>query len=81
MTDVTNASRTLLLNLKTLDWDPEMLDFFQIERHCLPTIKPCASLFGLVANGPLQGTPVTSVTCLAFNPQVVFLTLSLYSIF
>jgi glycerol kinase len=40
VTDVTNASRTMLMNLETLDWDDELLGFFDIPRSMLPTIKP-----------------------------------------
>jgi glycerol kinase len=41
LTDVTNASRTMLMNLETLDWDDELLEIFDIPRSMLPTI--CAS--------------------------------------
>ena len=40
VTDVTNASRTMLMNLETLDWDDELLSFFDIPRQMLPEIKP-----------------------------------------
>ncbi len=40
VTDVTNASRTMLMNLETLDWDDELLGFFGIPRSMLPTIVP-----------------------------------------
>ena len=40
VTDVTNASRTMLMNLETLDWDDELLGFFDIPRSMLPEIKP-----------------------------------------
>ena len=40
ITDVTNASRTMLMNLETLDWDPELLSFFGIPQQMLPTIVP-----------------------------------------
>ena len=40
VTDVTNASRTMLMNLETLDWDDELLSFFSIPRAMLPEIKP-----------------------------------------
>jgi len=40
ITDVTNASRTMLMDLETLDWDPELLSFFGIPRAMLPTIVP-----------------------------------------
>ncbi|SNR86849.1 FGGY family of carbohydrate kinases, N-terminal domain [Haloechinothrix alba] len=39
VTDVTNASRTLLMNLDTLDWDDELLSFFGIPRSVLPGIR------------------------------------------
>jgi glycerol kinase len=40
VTDVTNASRTLLMNLETLDWDDELLEIFDIPRQMLPGIRP-----------------------------------------
>ena len=40
VTDVTNASRTLLMNLETLQWDPELLELFDIPREMLPEICP-----------------------------------------
>jgi glycerol kinase len=43
VTDVTNASRTMLMNLETLDWDDELLSFFSIPRAMLPEIKPSSS--------------------------------------
>ncbi|HEX3811104.1 MAG TPA: glycerol kinase GlpK [Rhizomicrobium sp.] len=45
-TDVTNASRTLLLNLKTLQWDDEMLTLFAIPRALLPQVRDSAGDFG-----------------------------------
>ncbi|MEV1295266.1 glycerol kinase GlpK [Pseudonocardia sp. NPDC049635] len=58
VTDVTNASRTMLMNLETLDWDDELLGFFGIPRQMLPEIKPSSSAdaFGsTLANGALGG--------------------------
>jgi glycerol kinase len=40
VTDVTNASRTMLMNLETLDWDDELLSFFGVPRAMLPEIRP-----------------------------------------
>lgn len=40
ITDVTNASRTMLMNLATLDWDDELLSFFDVPREMLPAIRP-----------------------------------------
>ena len=56
VTDVTNASRTQLLNLRTLDWDDDLLGLFGIPRRMLPTICPSStpSSFGVTrANGPV----------------------------
>ncbi|ALE74619.1 Glycerol kinase [Pseudonocardia sp. Ae168_Ps1] len=58
VTDVTNASRTMLMNLETLDWDDELLGFFGIPRQMLPEIKPSSSADGFgttLANGALGG--------------------------
>ncbi|GAA4504609.1 glycerol kinase GlpK [Actinoallomurus oryzae] len=46
VTDVTNASRTLLMNLTTLDWDDELLDFFGVPRAMLPRIRPSTETYG-----------------------------------
>ncbi len=43
VTDVTNASRTMLMDLETLDWDDELLGFFDIPRSMLPEIKPSSA--------------------------------------
>jgi glycerol kinase len=63
VTDVTNASRTQLLNLRTLDWDDELLGLFGIPRRMLPTICPSstASAFSTtLANGPVAAAvPLT----------------------
>ena len=45
-TDVTNASRTLLLNLKSLQWDEEMLRLFRVPREILPDVRASAGEFG-----------------------------------
>ncbi|WP_431874896.1 glycerol kinase GlpK [Amycolatopsis sacchari] len=47
VTDVTNASRTLLMNLSTLDWDDDLLAFFGIPRAMLPEIQPSAREHGV----------------------------------
>ena len=60
LTDVTNASRTLLMNLKTLDWDPEMLDVLGIPRAMLPKIVPSSSYYA-EATGVLEGVPVAGI--------------------
>jgi glycerol kinase len=47
VTDVTNASRTLLMDLTTLSWDDELLAFFGVPRRMLPEIRPSAQAYGL----------------------------------
>ncbi|MGU3650974.1 glycerol kinase GlpK [Mycolicibacterium sp. A43C] len=65
VTDVTNASRTMLMNLETLDWDDELLSFFGIPRQMLPQIRPSSSPepYGMtLASGPMGGeVPVTGI--------------------
>ncbi|MGX7680931.1 glycerol kinase GlpK [Jatrophihabitans sp. DSM 45814] len=46
VTDPTNASRTMLMNLETLDWDDELLSFFDIPRGMLPRIRPSSDPSG-----------------------------------
>ena len=58
VTDVTNASRTMLMDLETLDWDDELLGLFGIPREMLPAIRPSSSPepFGTTrAAGPFGG--------------------------
>ncbi|UDG82669.1 glycerol kinase GlpK [Candidatus Vallotia lariciata] len=45
-TDVTNASRTMLFNIHTLDWDDELLDELEIPRSMMPQVMPSSALFG-----------------------------------
>jgi glycerol kinase len=63
VTDVTNASRTMLMNLATLDWDDELLEVFTVPRQMLPRIAPSATRepYGLTRKtGPFAGElPIT----------------------
>ncbi len=63
LTDVTNASRTMLMDLETLDWDDELLGFFDIPRSMLPQIKPssCPDGYGEVAATEYSGIPLTGI--------------------
>jgi glycerol kinase len=58
-TDVTNASRTLLMNLQTLDWDERLLAALEIPRVLLPEIRSSAEVYG-TARGPMQGVPIAA---------------------
>ncbi|MBI3340509.1 MAG: glycerol kinase GlpK [Chloroflexi bacterium] len=57
VTDVTNASRTLLMNLDTLDWDDEILKLLDIPRAILPEIKSSSEIYGS-AKGALNGAQI-----------------------
>jgi glycerol kinase len=60
-TDTSNASRTALLNLQTLDWDDEMLGLFGVPRAVLPRILQSSGVFGFCAAIPeLEGVPIVS---------------------
>jgi glycerol kinase len=58
VTDVTNASRTLLMNLETLDWDDEILQALNIPPVMLPKIKSSSEVYGKVKVGELAGIPI-----------------------
>lgn len=59
ITDVTNASRTMLMDLQTLDWDAETLEIMAIPRQMLPEIRPSSQVFG-TAKGLLAGVPIAA---------------------
>ena len=59
VTDVTNASRTMLMNLATLDWDETLLAAMGVPRAMLPEIRPSSEVYGQ-ASGELEGVPVAS---------------------
>ena len=60
VTDVSNASRTLLMNLETLQWDEEILSIMDIPRSILPKIAPSSQIYGKCA-APFDGVPVASI--------------------
>lgn len=49
VTDYTNASRTMIYNIKTLDWDQKLLDALNIPRCILPEVRACSEVYGTVA--------------------------------
>ncbi len=59
VTDVTNASRTLLMNIRALEWDPELLAFFGIPEAMLPEIRGSLETYGF-GHGPLAGVPIAA---------------------
>lgn len=60
VTDVTNASRTMLMDLETLDWDDELLAALDIPRSVLPRIVPSVGLIGR-GRGVLDGVPIAGI--------------------
>jgi glycerol kinase len=61
ITDVTNASRTQLMNLATLDWDEELLADFNIPREVLPKIAPSSQNYGMAATTELRGVAIAGI--------------------
>ncbi len=53
ITDVSNASRTLMYNIHTLDWDKELLDLLDVPASVLPEVKPSSEIYGNTAAGLL----------------------------
>ena len=57
-TDYTNASRTMLFNIRTLDWDDRLLEYLEIPRCMLPEVRPSSGVFGIAEPGMFGGDPV-----------------------
>lgn len=60
-TDVTNASRTQLMNLDTLDWDDGLLALFGIPRSLMPQIRSSSGIFGEATVPSLRGVPIAGI--------------------
>jgi glycerol kinase len=61
-TDVTNASRTLFMDLKTLQWDDDILAAFNVPRSMLPEIKSSSEVYGIIStHSLLRETPVAGI--------------------
>jgi len=62
VTDASNASRTLLFNIHTGDWDPELLQLFDVPRAILPDVYPSSHAFGMLAPSVLgEAVPITGI--------------------
>lgn len=62
VTDITNASRTMLMNIHTLQWDADLLQCFRIPLAALPTIHSCCDDFGSVSSDcPFKGIPICAI--------------------
>ncbi len=75
-TDYTNASRTMLFNIKTLDWDEEILELFHIPKGMLPDVYPSTHIYGYTdASVTKNEIPISSISGdqnAAFFGQAVF---------
>lgn len=60
-TDVTNASRTMLMNIHTLRWDEKLYGFFDIPMSVLPEIRSSSEVYGQMKMGPLQNVPISGI--------------------
>jgi glycerol kinase len=61
VTDVTNASRTQLLNLETLNWDPDLLAIFEIPRGMLPEVRSSSEIYEEARLPPIAGVPIAGI--------------------
>jgi glycerol kinase len=63
VTDVSNASRTLLMDLRTRAWDRELLDLFGAPKACLPEIRPSSEVYGVTkgVKGLPDGIPIAGI--------------------
>ena len=61
LTDVTNASRTMLMNLHTLQWDSDICAEFDIPVSLLPQIHSSSEVYAEISTGPLTGVPVSGI--------------------
>ncbi|XP_060090085.1 glycerol kinase isoform X2 [Heteronotia binoei] len=58
-TDVTNACRTMLFNIHTLDWDAELCKFFGVPKGILPEVRSSSEIYGPMIAGALSGVPIS----------------------
>jgi glycerol kinase len=61
VTDVTNAGRTMLMNIRTLEWEDELLDALDIPRSILPEIRSSSEVYGMLGCTVLKGVPIAGI--------------------
>ncbi|XP_060604199.1 glycerol kinase-like [Ruditapes philippinarum] len=61
ITDVSFASKTLLLNIHELKWDDHLCQFFGVDKNILPEVRSSAEVYGHIYDGPLTGVPVSGI--------------------
>ena len=77
-TDYTNASRTMLYNIHTLEWDKELLDLFSVPKNMLPAVKPSSGLFGYTDKN-IFGAEIP-ISCVAGDQQAALFGQGCYSL-
>lgn len=61
ITDITNASRTQLMDLETLTWNPEILETLGIPEAMLPEIRSSSEFYGVAKQGPIRDVPIAGI--------------------
>ena len=62
ITDVSNASRTMLFDINSLDWDEELLEIFGVPREILPEVRSSSALYGEIETpAELKGVPIAGI--------------------
>ena len=61
ITDATNASRTMLDNIREMRWDKELLDLLGVPESMLPEVRSCSEVYGEVADGLLKGVKIAGI--------------------
>jgi glycerol kinase len=76
VTDVTNASRTFLMNIETFHWDPLLLHTFKIPEEILPEIRSSSEIYGKVSGEdfPLKNVPISGVSQSIAQMKTIFTT-------
>lgn len=62
VTDVTNASRTMLYNIREMKWDEELLALLGVPASMMPEVRSCSEIYGTVSDGPLAGVRIAGIT-------------------
>lgn len=71
-TDVSNASRTQLMNIHSLDWDEELLALFDIPRSILPSIRPSSAMYGTTQTDPFLGHAIPLASMIGDQQSALF---------
>ena len=61
VTDISNASRTMLFNIHRRDWDDVLLDHLRIPRAMMPEVRSCSEVYGTIREGALAGVPLAGM--------------------